>query len=583
LRKSLISNVILIIQRFSEAARPSPTKSNVPFWRTADIIKWMHTSDDMQLLQEYASGRSEAAFNALVSRHINLVYSAALRSVNNPSQAEEITQSVFVTLARKARALGRGTVLSGWLYQTARLTASNFIRTEMRRLHREQQAHIQSTMNEPEPEAWTRVGPLLDEAMAQLNEKDRNAIVLRFFEGKPLKEVGDALGASEDAAKMRVNRALDKLREFFLRRGITMPAGALAAAIADNSIQAAPAGLAAAVAASAVQSSAFTVSTLTLVKGAISMISSTKIGVALGVCAAAVIVALQYQQLSTQKQIVQQLEAKVAQLAPQAQKNQALQAQIEKLQEQNAAYAKTAEDMKRDVAKARAHASDALAAKTAAVAKAAGKKGSALSEMFKDPDMVAAMIEQQGSMLKMQYAPLVKQLNLSPDQADTFFKLLIDRTSQGMEALQSGKFGADVGKPADAELQSLLGDAGMTQYKTFTEGLADQTMLSLYKNNFTDNPLSDAQQQQLLQAMKTARQNNTMDPSQINPSDLQAMMSKQMQLQEQANQSVLEQAASFLSPDQLQTLGTSQSNMLGMQKFGMTMAQKMFTNAPAGP
>ena len=122
----------------------------------------MRASDDMQLLQEYASGRSEEAFTALVSRHINLVYSAAMRSVNNRSQAEEITQSVFVTLARKSGRLRRGTVLSGWLYQTARLTASNFIRTETRRLHREQQAHIQSTMNDPEPEAWTRVGPLLE-------------------------------------------------------------------------------------------------------------------------------------------------------------------------------------------------------------------------------------------------------------------------------------------------------------------------------------------------------------------------------------------------------------------------------------
>ena len=102
----------------------------------------MHTSDDMQLLEKYASGHSEEAFSALVSRHINLVYSAAMRSVNNPHQAEDITQSVFVTLARKSRGLGRGTVLSGWLYQTARLTASNFIRTEMRRAHREHQAHI---------------------------------------------------------------------------------------------------------------------------------------------------------------------------------------------------------------------------------------------------------------------------------------------------------------------------------------------------------------------------------------------------------------------------------------------------------
>ena len=145
--------------------------------------------DDMRLLREYASGHSEEAFSALVSRYINLVYSAALRSVNNPHQVEEITQAVFVLLARKAGALRRETMLSGWLYQTARLTAANFLRTELRRAHREQEAHMQSTLNESDPDAWLQVRPLLDDAMAQLNEKDRNAIVLRFFEGKPLKEV----------------------------------------------------------------------------------------------------------------------------------------------------------------------------------------------------------------------------------------------------------------------------------------------------------------------------------------------------------------------------------------------------------
>src|SRR5208283_1153509 len=107
----------------------------------------MLASDDMQLLQEFATGHSEEAFSALVSPHINLVYSAALRSVSNPHEAEEITQAVFVILARKAGSLRRGTVLSGWLYQTARLTASNFLRTELRRRHREQQANMQSTLN----------------------------------------------------------------------------------------------------------------------------------------------------------------------------------------------------------------------------------------------------------------------------------------------------------------------------------------------------------------------------------------------------------------------------------------------------
>jgi RNA polymerase sigma factor (sigma-70 family) len=565
---------------YERALEPGSHGANVGFCRRADIIEWMHTSDDMQLLQEYASGRSEAAFNALVSRHINLVYSAAMRSVNNPHQAEEITQAVFVTLARKSSALQRGVVLSGWLYQTARLTASNFVRTEMRRQQREQQAHIQSSMNAPEPEAWTGVGPLLDEAMAQLNERDRNAIVLRFFEGKPLKEVGVALGASEDAAQMRVGRALDKLRAFFHRRGITMPAAALGAAISENSIQAAPAGLAASVAAGAVEGSALTVSTLTLAKGAISMMTSTKIGVAVGACAAAAIIALQYRQISTQKQAVQQLQAQVAQAAQQPQNRQVLQAEIAKLQEQNASYAKTIEGMQRDVAKARAHASSALAEKAAATAAAAdaGKKGNGLAEMFKDPDILKAMQQQQAAMLKTQYAPFVKQLNLSPQKADKFYQILTDQAAQSVQALQSGKISANAGNSTEADLQSLLGDDGMAQFKDFGETLEAQEMLDLYKNNFTDNPLTDTQQQQLLQAMKTANRSAT-DNSDPNPD----LVAAQLQQEEQINQSVLQQAAAFLSPDQLQTLGASQSNVLAMQKINITVAQKMFTNSAASP
>jgi RNA polymerase sigma factor (sigma-70 family) len=559
--------------------------ADVPFCRPADIIKWMHTSDDMQLLEQYASGHSEEAFSALVSRHVNLVYSAAMRSVNNPHQAEEITQTVFVTLARKSRGLGRGTVLSGWLYQTARLTACNFLRGETRRQQREQQALMQSTTNAPEPEAWAGVGPLLDEAMAQLNEKDRNAIVLRFFEGKPLKEVGEALGASEDAAKMRVARALDKLRDFFHRRGITVPASALAAAISENSIQAAPAGLASSVAAGAsgvVPASALTVSSLTLAKGAIHIMTSTKIGVAIGGCAAAAIIVLQAQQVSIQKQAVQQLEAQAAQAAQRAQPIQALQAQVEKLQGQNAVYAKTIEDMQRNVAKARAHASDALAAKSAATAaKAAASKGSPLADMFKEPAMLEGMRPMQLSTTKMMYGPLVKQLNLSPEQADKFYNILVDNGLKSLQAMQSGKSLVDVSADSQqglvADIKSVLGDAGFAQYTDYTKNdMANQTLWTTMKNDFADNPLSDAQQQQLLQAMKGARQSVTAS----NP--LANGMDQVTQQQEQINQNVLQQAAAFLSPGQLQTLGTSQSNIIAMQKSMAPMMQKMMGDAPAG-
>src|SRR5579863_3609944 len=226
----------------------------------------MVTSDE-KLLQEYVTGRSEEAFATLVARYVNLVYSAALRQVGNPQLAEEVSQAVFVILARKARAFGRGVVLAGWLYQTARLTAANSLRGEIRRQRREQEAHVQSTLNAPEPESWPQVGPLLDEAMGSLSEKDRNAVVLRYFENKPMREIGAALGTSDDAAKMRLSRALDKLREFFARRGVTTTSAGLATLMAEHSIQAAPAGLAASAAAAAGGASALSLTTATLAKG----------------------------------------------------------------------------------------------------------------------------------------------------------------------------------------------------------------------------------------------------------------------------------------------------------------------------
>ena len=157
-------------------------------------------TDDMELLREYAGGGREEAFTTLVARHISMVHSVALRHVRDPHQAEEITQAVFVILARKAGALPGGTILSGWLFHTARLTAANFVRTEIRRARREQEAYMQSRMRENQPnDPWGQMAPLLDEAIASLNETDRNAIVLRFMEGRDFKEIGAALGATEAA------------------------------------------------------------------------------------------------------------------------------------------------------------------------------------------------------------------------------------------------------------------------------------------------------------------------------------------------------------------------------------------------
>ena len=238
----------------------------------------MTEPDDITLLREFAANESETAFAALVSRHLNLVYSVALRSVGSSHAAQEISQAVFIILARKANNWPQHAVLSGWLYQTTRLTAANFLRTEIRRQKREQEAYMQSILNESEPEAWRQIAPLLDDALARLGERERNAIVLRFFDNKSLHEVGTALGTSEDAAKMRVNRALEKLRKLFVKRGVALSAVAIAGAVAANSVQAAPVALAKSVTAMAIMKGvAASGSTLILIKGTLKIMAWTKI------------------------------------------------------------------------------------------------------------------------------------------------------------------------------------------------------------------------------------------------------------------------------------------------------------------
>jgi RNA polymerase sigma factor (sigma-70 family) len=245
----------------------------------------MPEPDDHDLLADFARSGSEAVFAALVARHVNLVYSAALRFTSNPHHAEEITQVVFIILARKAGTLSSRTVLSGWLYQSARLTAANFVKGEVRRQRREQEAYIQSTLTGPDPAVWKQIAPLLDEALGRLGETDRNAIVLRFFENKTAQEVGAVLKLNEVAAHKRVSRALDKLRKIFTKHGVTLSATLIAGAVAANSVQAAPVGLAATVTVAAFKGSVASATVTALVKGTLKFMNYTKLKLAIGVTA----------------------------------------------------------------------------------------------------------------------------------------------------------------------------------------------------------------------------------------------------------------------------------------------------------
>lgn len=237
------------------------------------------TNDNMELVRQYAQDHSEEAFAELVARHVNLVYGVACRHLGATELAEDVTQTTFIILARKAASLRADTVVAAWLCRTAQLASADARKMQLRRQRRELETHMQHLSDAPEAESatWIELAPALDGAMARLGRTDHSAIVLRFFEGKDVKEVAVSLGISPNAAKTRVSRALEKLRKLLASRGVTISVSGLAAAMATYSSQAAPAGLAASVTLAAMHHAAITPSSLILLKSTLKVMAYTKL------------------------------------------------------------------------------------------------------------------------------------------------------------------------------------------------------------------------------------------------------------------------------------------------------------------
>jgi RNA polymerase sigma factor (sigma-70 family) len=292
---------------------------------------------DAELLRRYVDAKSEPALTEFVRRHFNVVYFTALRSTRgNSALAEEIAQAVFTATAQRARMLSTHPTVTGWLYTTTRHVAARATRQEMNRQRHENAATVGDALsNDPGP-AWEQLRPLIDDALQQLDARQREAILLRFFEGQPFAEIGAAWRVSEDAARMRVDRALDKLRVVLRRRGVTSVSAALSAALMTQAGLSAPSTVAATVTGAAIAAAAPTADTSFL-----SIMTGTKF--VIGTAALAVA-------LATGTAVINHQRAKSAELRLDEASRQlaAVRAQLSRAQQRGIAMEKAAAEAEKD-------------------------------------------------------------------------------------------------------------------------------------------------------------------------------------------------------------------------------------------
>ena len=444
-------------------------------------------SDDTELLRRYVRERSEAAFTELVQRHLNLVYAAALRLAGGDSAlAEDLTQAVFVELARKAPRLVRHPTLAGWLYTSVRHVSANVRRAETRRQRREEVALAMNESSSPDsPEAaWFQIRPLIDDAMHELSETDRTAVVLRFFQERNLREVGEALGLSENAARMRVDRALDKLRALLGRRGITSTTSGLTAALAAGAVLQAPPALAATVATTALAGMASVTSTT------LKIMSMTKLKAGLVGTLAVVGVAVPVWQEAR----VRQLTSENAELRVQTARIPALEARLTSLSKLDADANELAqmrsdqEKMKLEVARLRNMAGAARRAESemAQLRQQLMRRQTETGTNHDAGPMGDLMRSALAQQSKGQLSRMQAKLDLTPGQAEAIQRIL-DRQTQVISKSMQKAFAGKLGQEDMAELRRDSFDP-----ETEIKALLSPEQLALYQEYKQDEAVGQA-------------------------------------------------------------------------------------------
>lgn len=534
---------------------------------------------DGELLWRYSEGGSEEAFGELVRRHLDLVYSAALRQVNgNAPLAQDVAQSVFSDLARKAGALKKHSTVAGWLYTSTHHAAANAIRSEQRRHTHEQEAHaMQELLRTSGPDLdWESFRPMLDDAMQELNDGDREVILLRYFQNRTYPDIGEQMKVGENGARMRAERALEKLRGVLERRGLTTT-GAVAALLSANAVSAAPAGLAGTITGAATLAAAGTAaSTATIAAKTITMttlskvIGATVIAVAVGT---AVYAGARASHLSQENQkLLQQQAALSSQIQDLEQQQSQASNRLAYLTEEN--HRLTSGQNTSELLKLRGQ---VTALKQSASSAGGGKSSSNISKLWNDPAMREYIHQVQLEEMKKRYAAFIKEQKLSPEDGEKFISLLGDIIGKATDLEAAGGLSdpsqmsaaTNAIAPLEAQLHALLGDEGSARLGDYNKTIPGRTLVQSLNQQLANNGLTDEQSAQLLQVVSGQPPSATGGISgDFNPALFGSQETADAHWQEvmDSNQRILDQSASFLSSNQLSTLVTVLSNSVTWQK-----------------
>lgn len=473
-------------------------------------------NDDAELLRRFAAERAEDAFAEFVQRHIGLVHGAALRRLNGDAHgAADVAQQVFIAAARHSRQLARHPEILGWLHATTRHAALDFMRTERRRRLRETAAHAEAASgrggNAPEAATdWATVRPVIDGALEELGASDREAILLRFFEARSFADVGRRFHLTENAARMRVERALDKLHALLARRGVSSSAAALGIALAHEAA-AATAAVPAALTASVTGTALAGAGALAPAAISLSVMSTNKI-------LAGVTIVLGVAGLSTA--IYQALDARESRAAlakATGEHGQALEA-VDRFKREAQALADTLAARDRQLAElqARVKATPAPARPTTGTVTAAAANPG--FEAWADPNYARLSTQKAKTEMALRYGPLYRKLGLTPEQIATFeanrtafeqatMDVWSSAVAQGVSVRDPAlsKLATETAGTLDRELRALLGAEGHAQFRNYAGARQAVDFVGSLAGNlyYTDIPLSAAQGQRLIDLVVT--------------------------------------------------------------------------------